>query len=249
MKVFCLEFFKCRRRKIGLLCLVFVLAQTAWMGVSFSRMEAGELASGWRMLAYNLTLLDAIMLPLTVSAIASRSGELEHKGSTLKLLETMVPPGKLFAAKLGWGAVLLAGTLLLRTAVLTAAGLLRGFPAEIPFHYLLGGVGISFAVTFVIFVLQQSLSLRFANQAIPLAVGIFGSFVGLMSLFFPQWVQRCVIWGYYGVLAQVWMDWDPVTRISEYVWISPQPQDFGLLALWFLAVLVLGRRAFVRKEV
>ena len=85
-------------------------------------------------------------------------------------------------------------------------------------------------VSFVIYALQQGLSLWFVNQAVPLAVGIFGSFVGLFALFFPQWVQRCVIWGYYGVLIQAGMNWDPVTRATEFYWVQTQPLEFGLLA-------------------
>jgi len=104
-------------------------------------------------------------------------------------------------------------------------------------------------VSFVIYALQQGLSLWFVNQAVPLAVGIFGSFVGLFALFFPQWVQRCVIWGYYGVLIQAGMNWDPVTRATEFYWVQTQPLEFGLLALWMIVVLAVGRGLFVRKEV
>ena len=64
------------------------------------------------LLLYNLAMVDAIMLPIGVAVIASRSCELEHRGHTLKLLETAVTPGRLYAAKLAWGALVLAGLLL-----------------------------------------------------------------------------------------------------------------------------------------
>ena len=128
-------------------------------------------------------------------------------------------------------------------------GLAVGFPTQIPWGKLLLSFALCFGVSFVIYALQQGLSLWFVNQAVPLAVGIFGSFVGLFALFFPQWVQRCVIWGYYGVLIQAGMNWDPVTRATEFYWVQTQPLEFGLLALWMIVVLAVGRGLFVRKEV
>ena len=226
MKLLRMEFFKCRRRKIALICLAFVAVQLAWMGRTLTQMEPGELAQGWMSLLYNLAVIDVVMLPLTISALASRNCELEHKGSTWKLWETVTTPQRLFGAKLA-----------------------VGFPAQIPWGKLLLSFALCFGVSFVIYALQQGLSLWFVNQAVPLAVGIFGSFVGLFALFFPQWVQRCVIWGYYGVLIQAGMNWDPVTRATEFYWVQTQPLEFGLLALWMIVVLAVGRGLFVRKEV
>ena len=118
MKLLRMEFFKCRRRKIALICLAFVAVQLAWMGRTLTQMEPGELTQGWMSLLYNLAVIDAVMLPLTISALASRNCELEHKGSTWKLWETVTTPQRLFGAKLAWGAILVGGMLLLRTVLL-----------------------------------------------------------------------------------------------------------------------------------
>ena len=47
MKLLSMEFFKCRRRKILLLALLFLAAQTVWIGTSLFRMEPEELAQCW----------------------------------------------------------------------------------------------------------------------------------------------------------------------------------------------------------
>ena len=73
-----LEFFKGRRRKIAILCLACLGIQTAWMVVNLLRMEPEELSQGWMQLVYTLLLVDAITLPLTMAALASRTCELEH---------------------------------------------------------------------------------------------------------------------------------------------------------------------------
>ena len=74
-------------------------------------------------------------------------------------------------------------------------------------------------------------------------------FAGLFILFFPQWAQRCLPWGYYGVLLQAEMLWDPVTRNVSYAWLHTAPSDYGLLALWLLVLFAFSYRVFVRKEV
>ncbi len=99
------------------------------------------------LLLYDLAMVDAIIMPISVATIASRNCELEHKGTTLKLLETMASPGALYGAKLAWGALVLAALLLVRWAIFAGVGVLWRFPGEIPWLQdgavhpdLLGGV-------------------------------------------------------------------------------------------------------------
>ena len=132
MKLLALEFCKCRRRKLTLVCAGLLAAQLLWFGAYLTRQDAEALAQGWMLLLYNLAMVDAIMLPIGVAVIASRSCELEHRGHTLKLLETAVTPGRLYAAKLAWGALVLAGLLLARGALFLALGLAMGFPGGTP---------------------------------------------------------------------------------------------------------------------
>ncbi len=114
------------------------------------------------------------MLPLIgVAVIASRSCELEHRGHTLKLLETAVTPGRLYAAKLAWGAPGAGRPApAAHGALFLALGLAMGFPGR----DALGAVRCvplppcSWAVSMTLYALQQGLSLRFANQAVALAM-------------------------------------------------------------------------------
>ena len=127
MKLLKLEFYKCRRRKIVLVCAAVLAIELIWMGVFFTRQDAEDLQWGWMLLLYNLSTVDAIVLPLSVATLTSRSCELEHKGSTWKLLETMVSPSSLYTAKLGWGALVLVVLLVLRSGLFWVYGLRRGF--------------------------------------------------------------------------------------------------------------------------
>ena len=81
MKLLRLEFYKCRRRNIVLICAAILAVQFIWMTAYFSRQDAEDLKWGWMLLLYNLSTVDAIILPLSVATLASRSCELEHKGT------------------------------------------------------------------------------------------------------------------------------------------------------------------------
>ena len=244
-----MEFYKCRRRRIPLVCLGMILVQLAWIGAVLLRMDPEEFAQGWQWLLYNLMLLDAITMPVTAGTLASRSCDLEHKGAGLKLLETLLPAGRLYSAKLCWGALVLFLTLAVRSLLLAALGLAYGFPGAVPWGRFAQAFLVSFLVSLTICVLQQDLSLLFKNQAVALATAIFGSFVGLLSMLFPVWVQRLVLWGYYGVMSPVGMDWDPETRFSAYYWINLDGTGLLLTALWFAALFLAGRALFIKKEV
>ena len=249
MKLLGLEFYKCRRRKVVLVCAAVLAAELLWFGAYLTRQDPEELLHGWMLLFYNLAMIDAIILPISVATLASRNCELEHKGASLKLLETMVTPGRLYLAKLSWGALVLAALLIIRSALFLGMGLWAGFVGAAP----LGRFGVftllSWAVSMMIYGLQQGLSLRFANQAVALVCGIFGSFIGIMSMLFPPSLVRCVPWGYYGLMALARMEWDPDTRFTQFFWQWPQPLDLVLLALWAVLFFIVGRTLFVRKEV
>lgn len=244
-----LEFFKCRRRKIALVCAGVLAVQALWMGVFLARQDGQDLAQGWMLLLYNLAVIDAVVLPLSVSVLASRSCELEHKDGAVKLLETLAPPARLYAAKLAWGALTLAGLLVLRSALFLALGAALDFPGSLPWGRFSLFTLVSWAVSMMVYALQQGLSLGFVNQAAALVCGISGSFMGLLSMLFPSWLIRCVPWGYYGLLSLVGMQWNQATRVTRFYWQWPKPLDLILLCLWAAAFLAAGRTLFVRKEV
>ena len=163
----------------------------------------------------------------------------------------MAAPGRLYGAKLAWGALVLAALLIVRWALFMGVGILWQFPGEVPWGRFAIFTAISWAVSMMVYALQQGLSLRFVNQAVSLVCGIFGSFIGIMSMLFPDWLAltRCVPWGYYGLLSLVGMNWDPDTRFTWFYWEWPAPTDAALLCLWAALFLLVGRALFVRKEV
>lgn len=163
----------------------------------------------------------------------------------------MTTPTHLYFSKLIWGALVVALVLSVRLFAFVSIGLMLRFPGEVAWHELLLYHLGSLMVSVMIYALQQGLSLRFANQAMALIGGLAGSFLGLMSAFFPQAVARCLPWGYYGLMGTVRIDYDAYVPHHSVPFLSVTPQilDVGLLAVWTLVFVTVGWALFARKEV
>ena len=135
------------------------------------------------------------------------------------------------------------------TGVFLALGVALGFSGGVPWGRFGLFTLISWAVSMMVYALQQGLSLYFANQAVALVCGISGSFLGILSMLFPPALIRLVPWGYYGLLSLVGMDWNETTRVTRFYWQWPMPLDLALLLVWAAVFLAAGRTLFVKKEV
>lgn len=245
------EWMKLKRRKAGLLVLAFLGFTFLWIGWVVSDADAADLADGYRWMFSNLSLINTILLPTMLAMLASRLCDMEIKGNTLKLLCTLEKKGTLFDVKLLTGGSFLILYVAAELLLLLAGGRLLGFgrpmEARHAAYFLLQNIPVSL----VIYLLQVMLSFRFENQIIPLAAGLFGSFIGLFSWFFPdtslfRWI---FVWGHYSLLHFTGYTWDETTRVMTFYDAEPNWAALGMV----LALLVFGylvcRQIFIRKEV
>lgn len=243
------EFRKIHHRRVWLIVVALILVQILWGVWALRRMDAHDLSQGWMRCLYQFPLLNSIMMPVIAAVVASRLCDIEHKGRTLKLLETVMPSGRLFGAKFLCGSCYMFATALLQVIVIVIAGYIKGFEGSAPIDKLLYYLLFTTVVNMTILLLQQSLSLLIVNQMIPLTVGLIGALSGLYLLFFPRTFEKFLIWGYYGTLMLVGMDWDETTRIVTYY---SQPVNWSgaiALAVMFLVLYITGCTLFVRKEI
>ncbi len=242
------EFRKIRRRKVWLIVAAMIFVQLLWALWSVRRMDAHDLTQGWMFCLYQFPLLNAIMMPVITAVVASRLCDIEYKGQTFRLLETIMPAGRLFNAKFLCGAVHILAAVLAQVVVIVVVGYASGFGGHAPIDKLLYYLLFTVSVSLTILLLQQVLSLLFVNQMIPLALGLIGGFAGLYLMYFPQALSKLILWGYYGVLMFVGMDWDGVTRIADLYFVAIDWSGFIALLVMFCAIYIVGRTLFVRKE-
>ncbi len=247
-KALVLEFLKIRRRRVWLIVAALVLVQILWSLWGIGRMDAHDLAQGWMYFLFQFPLLNAIMMPVIAAVVASRLCDIEHKGQTLKLLNTVMSARRLFAAKFLCGALYMLAAVLCQLVVIVVVGYTSGFEGNPPLVKLLYYFLFTTAVNLTILVLQQTLSLLFKNQMVALTLGIIGSFAGLFSLYFPQSLERFLLWGYYGVLILVGMNCDRATRTTDFYYTPLDWTGFITLAVLFCVIYLIGRTLFIRKE-
>lgn len=249
MKPFLLECHKSQRKRIWLVMLAMVLFEGLWMIVGFHRSGPRDRAQGYALCLYQAAILNAIVLPVLISVLASRVCDMEHKGSALKSLLTMQKPGSLFDAKFAFIALHMAAAVLLQTGSFLLIGKVYGFTAAVPVRELLLYPWTQLLPSLFFALLIQALSLSFVNAFIPLVAGLIGGFLGLMSLFFSPWIARFVPSSYFGLLSTVGMNWDEETRIVDYFYKSFPIWDFLVLLSATAIVYLVCRRRFANREV
>lgn len=251
MRAVALEFYKVRRRKVWLILLALVGVQFLWsLAVYFRTKPSAQLLSnGWLSCLQQFAMLNTIVMPFFAAVLASRLCDIEHKGRTFKLLETVQPASRLFAAKSLCGAVYLVAMSILQAGLMLALGAARGFYGNPPENLFAIHILCTFTVSLAVYLLQQILSLQIQNQMVPMAVGLAGSFIGLFSFFFPKAVMRLVLWSYYGVLSPIAMQYNTQTRVTRYMILNPDWGAFAVLIAVLIVLYALGRFLFGRKEV
>ncbi|MCM1089845.1 MAG: ABC transporter permease [Butyrivibrio sp.] len=249
------EYLKTNRRHIILSALFVTAIACVWAFYDHKSGDAREfmLQNGWYVVLYQFPLINSIFFPLLSVIIASRLCDLEHKGSCLKLICTLTPRGRLYDAKLLYGMLITQSCVILFWAATIIYGALYGFRGSCPISLYLLYLLFTLTPTAAVYCFQHALSMIFKNPAVPFFTGILGEFVGLFTMFLPQYplLRRTVIWGYYGALQFVGMyGYTKETRYT-YAYMEHMGYDwtsFGVLIALTIGIYLIGKKIFCRKE-
>lgn len=246
-----LEFFKSRRRGVLLTALLLVGFEAAWIYLAFRNPSANEIEIGWMELMYQVPALNSIIFPIAAAIIASRLSDVEHKGGTWRLLETIQRPEQLFYAKLLCGAWYLLLSTVLLTGCMLVCGTLLGYAGAPDIGKFELFLLFQFAAALEILAVQLTLSALIRNQMIPLCIGCGGAFIGLLLMFVPlKFMQYLLPWGHASLLYLVYMvHWDRDTRVMELAYLPINWSAFMLTVGAMLVWSFVGGRLLARKEV
>lgn len=251
MSAFSAEWFKAKRRRLYLAPAALLIIQTLWLYWALRKPDAQEIAQGWLLILYNAPLINGIMMPTIMAVLASRLADVEHKGQTFKLLNTLQRPASLYWAKAGCGAFFILTFCALQLTMLIGMGQMLGYTGQ-PDAW---AYGLYFAETLIIsleiFLLQLDLSLGVRNQAFSLGAGLCGSMAGLFLMFTPQWplLRQLIPWGHFGATMFVGNMWSAETPIFS-LYYMPVDWTGCCMAVAGLALFAaVGRTLLARKEV
>ena len=206
------------------------------------------------MFLYQLPLANAIFLPVLSAIVSSRLCDIEHKGAMFKQLFVVREKKALYDAKMIYGLSITLFCVFVSWISAIIGGYCIGFDGNVPMKWYFLYLLFTVVPTAAVYMFQHGLSMIFKNQTIPFFAGLFGTFLGVFSMFLPNlpFLRRSVIWGYYGTLQFVGLfDWTKETgyenayfEIMEIDWLF-----FGILILVSIALYYFGRTIFCRKEV
>ncbi len=246
------EYLKTRRRYIFLTLLAVTAMALVW--TLNGRVTEDTRRLGWMIYLYQLPVLDSVIMPLMAMLAASRLWDIEHRGGMLRRLVPVSGRNELYDAKVIYGLSMLIPCLVIDWAGVIVFGFVNGFQGDFPLRLYLTRLLCALLPTVTIFLLQNALSMAFRNQAVPFAVGITGTFVGMFSMFLPRlpWLRRLTVWGGYGALSFVGMyGYTAETRWRDVFFTVDEPDPFAaiFLTLAALAAYSMGKRLFKLKEV
>lgn len=244
---------KQRYRNIWMVPFGFLAILALWISVLMRNLTPSDLTHGYQWVFYQLSMMNAIFMPVMLAVIASRLCDMEIKGSTFKLLYTLEQPGHFYDFKFLAEVKYLLYFSFGQVISILLIGKVFHFtePVQIlPFieHFLavscIGAVLLSF---------QHLLSLMSENQIVPLCVGLAGSFLGLFSMFFPRAVNQLIIWGYFSIFSVSGIDWASMEDGADYFsylqYLNfPFPGFMLFLAVGIILYLI-EKEIFKRKEV
>lgn len=241
---------KLRTRYVWIVPVGFLALLLLWMLVTVCNFNSLDRDSGYQYMLYSMSVMNAIFMPVMLSVVASRLCDMEIKGNTLKLLYTLERPGRFYDIKylfeLKYLLVFSAG----ETLGLILLGKAMGFTEAIrPDMFAEHFIAMT-AVGAVILSIQHVLSLISDNQILPLIVGIAGGFLGLFSMFFPEAVNRLILWGYFGIFSVAAVDWQRTTDETMYLYYRHLPAArFAVFLIAGIVIYLIGKQIFLRKEV
>lgn len=245
-----MELKKIKRKKIGLTMCALISVQFAWLLWSGNNLDENERLQGWISMLYSLPIVSVIMMPTIMSVLASRLADVEHKGNTYKLLNTLRRPGALYHAKAMCGFLFILAISAAQFLFVIALGYARGYTGHPEWKYY----GISFVLNLAccmsLYLLQLLLSMLFFNQMIPLVAGLGGSMLGLILMYIKMY--SFLPWGGFLSAAQVSMDWNPDTRVTHFFYREYSPVELcaaAMIFVWIVIFYTAGRILFARKEV
>ena len=237
MKYLCLELYKLKRRKVFLTFVLILGVELLFVfsnygnNENFLGMISDPNAPAWEDLIVGPATMNGLFLPILAAVIASRICDMEHRGNTWKLLECNNENRKaIWFCKFTVVAVLMLAAILIQALVIVAYGN--------AVEFVLGTV----MVTFVVVTIQVFFSLVFANQLVPMSIGMIGALIGFISTLLPTGIRNILIWGNYAEMMVLGQDTSSGNLQSSELVV--RNIDFLPLTIFFIVGLI----AFVLFE-
>lgn len=154
----------------------------------------------WETMVVVTHFLYMFTIPLAITLTVSNLVNLEHQTNSWKLLFSLpINRSNFYFSKLFYILILCSISAIIVFIGLILIGIVLNFDGEIPFLLLLKESFYPYMGAFPIITFQLWLSMKFTNQAYPIAIGVFGA----VCMFFLQTNKftSLIFWAYPAIMT------------------------------------------------
>lgn len=241
-----LEFRKSKRRLTLLLILAVVGINLAYFFGGMSRGDQTDASHTWESIFFYIPLWNSLILSVLMAILASRTMDLEHKGKTWNLLQTMQSRQSLFLGKTMYGFCAVLLFTVLQMVLVAALGKYYGFAGWPPVGAVLLITTGEIAGGMVIYQLQCLLSLLFSNQFAALSGNLCGTLAGFFLMYVTD--KPLTPWSLIGALRVLNMEVPDGDLPPVFTWTYAPVSSWLVTALYFMLFLGIGLALYSRME-
>ena len=210
-----IELLKAKRTKSFLISILVMGVGFAWAIAAATRYLSNPHMHQISLIFYMIKEVNGLILPIVVALFVSRIVKNEKEGNTFKLLLANGENVRhIFLSKLGLTMFVLTFLAFLEGVVVQLIAILSGL--EMPVSLILWQIVIFLLASFVLICLFLTLQFLLKKQALILALGIFGGFLGVGHA--PAFLQLIFPFGGIGYLSLV--DYQQVASQVSYVLVT-----------------------------
>ena len=233
-----LEFRKARRKYTWLLFLALLGINLAYMFWSVKRADTETLSFAWEQTLFSVPLVNTLFLSVVMAILSSRTMDLEHKGGTWNLLQTLQSRHSIFLGKTLYGFlwVLLFGAL--QGISIIVIGKQLGFNGELPVSKVFAVVCGEIVSGMVVYQIGCLMALLFASQFAALSINLGGTLAGLFLMFVTD--RPVTPWSLLVALRVVDMMYQEGDASVPYEWFAAPASSWITAFLLFAVALILG---------
>lgn len=241
-----LEFRKAKRKYTWLLFLILLGINLAYIFGDMKCADAEALSFAWEQTLFSVPLVNTLFLSVVMAILSSRTMDLEHKGGTWNLLQTMQSRQSIFLGKTLYGFVWVLLFGLLQVISILVIGSYLGFTGELPISKVLAVVCGEIISGMVVYQIGCLLALLFASQFAALSINLGGTLAGLFLMFVTD--RPVTPWSLLVALRVVDMNYKEGDASVSYEWLSAPASSWLIAFLLYSAVLVLGMCLYMHME-
>ena len=242
----CLEFRKAKGKHTWLLFFALLGINMFYLFLSMRQIDTKILSFAWEQTLFSIPLINTLFLSVVMAILSSEAYDIEHKGNTWNLLQTMQSRQSIFLGKTLYGLIwlILFGTL--QGILMIVIGKYLGFIGVLPISKIIIAVFSEIISGMVVYQIGCLLALLFSRQFAALSINLGGTLAGFFLMFVTD--RPVTPWSILVALRVVDMKYQDGDTSVSYEWFDAPASSWIIAFLFLAAALILGMGIYTHIE-